>query len=73
MVTEVAGSGRRRCIVIQATALEEGAFEFAAELPCWKNDKFEQHDVTYIVVQALRPTGVQISIHDNTCGVVKPV
>ena len=54
MVTEVAGLGRRRRSVIQATAMEKGAFEFAAEFPCWKNDKFEQYDATYIV-QALDP------------------
>jgi hypothetical protein len=54
VVTEVARLGRRRCNVIQATTLEKGAFEFASELPCWKNDKFEQHHVTHIE-QALDP------------------
>jgi hypothetical protein len=54
VVTVLAGLGNRRCIVVQATALEKRAFEFAAEFPCWKNDKFEQHDVTHIV-QALDP------------------
>lgn len=53
MVTVAAGLGRR-CSVVQATALQKGAFEFATEFPCWKNDKFEQHDVTHIV-QALDP------------------
>lgn len=54
MVTVVSGLGRRRCNAIEATALEEGALEFAAELPCWKNDKLQQNDVTYIA-QVLDP------------------
>jgi hypothetical protein len=32
--------------VIETTALEKCAFEFAAEFPCWKNDKLQQQDVT---------------------------
>lgn len=44
-VIEVTGLGRRGCGVIQATALEKCAFEFAAEFPCWKNDKLQQQDV----------------------------
>ena len=72
VVTEVAGLGRRRCNVIQATALEEGAFEFAAEFPCWKNDKLEQHDVTYIL-QAIESRVCRYKYMTKTCGVVKPV
>jgi hypothetical protein len=30
--------------VIKATALEKSAFEFAAEFPCWRNDKLQQQD-----------------------------
>lgn len=40
--------------MVEATALQKCAFEFATELPCWKNDKFEQYDVVYYV-QGLDP------------------
>jgi hypothetical protein len=44
-VIEVTRLGRRGCGAIKATAAQKRAFEFAAEFPCWKNDKLQQQDV----------------------------